>query len=254
MIGRLLSAVEFRILLPFGFAIQDGVGSRNESGFLWPTDTSRIKSIRPIMLRRGENTVFEVMGWDINYNYIYIITISIGPIILRRERESIDRYFTTTKLKDPSIATSFGETEPMKPHTKCAHFHDKKENMNTEKEMPVARQDKQQWGGRLGEIHYLTSDSGKTLNERRCAVVRYVPLERRYAIVVEGEQYEADYKAIRSANLTLVDSLPHPANLDRGSVEKGAISDHTQFVPTLVEADGRRSLTWMSRPKPFVLL
>ena len=71
--------------------------------------------------------------------------------------------------------------------------------------------------GIVCEVDGLKSASGKTLNKRRCAVIRHVTEEDRYEVRMENEKGKDATFALKEANLSPMEKLVLPTHNRRGS-------------------------------------
>ena len=71
--------------------------------------------------------------------------------------------------------------------------------------------------GIVCEVDGLKSASGKTLNKRRCAVIRHVAEEDRYEVRMENEKGKDSTFALKEANLSPMEKLVLPTHNRRGS-------------------------------------
>jgi len=71
--------------------------------------------------------------------------------------------------------------------------------------------------GIVCEVDGLKSASGKTLNKRRCAVIRHITEEERYEVRMENEKGKDATFALKEANLSPMEKLVLPTHNRRGS-------------------------------------
>lgn len=93
--------------------------------------------------------------------------------------------------------------------------------------------------GLVCEVDGLKSASGKTLNKRRCAVIRHVTEEDRYEVRMENEKGKDVTFALKEANLSPMEKLVLPTHNRRGS-ESSAF--YSLFIQRLLRLVGREAI------------